>query len=732
MLFAKLAVLPQHVWKIHLQTFVAKVQNVDLFLAEIWSTPMPTKDDTDSRSQDIIKEKCAALELWTSYFVEGLTNEIGNSSVNRGIKMDVLSGHPVPFLPNLLCLMSNSSNSIRIAALESSRKLAKGINSWWEDNGKNLPKTKTILSKQVTKIFLQAIEKQRESIEKDCEAMELLLRNTFAFSVDKKKSKTTEKSQEINRGFYLNIAQDNAVEISEFLIGRLPFLHNKSGLVCVPLLMHTLGDWKEKSALFDSAVDLLINFAFEGEPLRIRRFSNRWEISALVSISELFSSETNMVSVLTSGNQETIEKVVEIIVRLLAVPAPSEMGPVRLMLLKGMTKTVFESMSMEAKRQVFVAVMKVGSQDDNIDCRSAANSILMSLPIHSDLLVPLITMDHKIEAIDTIHISKISRRKRRGIEPLSDSSHYGDWLTIAIEQSLNQGHDNPFSICVATFEFLQWKQDIKDPLSLVASVNRLLDAIVELLSKDRFIEVSQDGSKIASQIVATAAFLEELALSFLKSIADDHLQRGLNTRSEIKNNVSMGKSGSPHGKDTSLDQLEPFELDVILKCAQESPSGAVLNAALNLIESLALSAPHAVLSHVLEIISVLGSSSAASRAAMDAYSNSIASRCLTSVARAWSSASQPLENLIEFTLKSAVDAPVPYRSSLVRSLADALPNVSGLSLLIYSLLKLRSEQGNSSARNIFKNLDAEENWSADLATSLINEEVKIYQIIRLK
>lgn len=144
-------------------------------------------------------------------------------------------------------------------------------------------------------------------------------------------------------------------------------------------------------------------------------------------------------------------------------------------------------------------------------------------------------------------------------------------------------------------ELLQWKDNLESPLELVPPVQAVLSALLSWHS-----EADAAGAGAAAAPAAPQAplpggtYAMQLALSALLRLVQRAQQQGAGT--------------------------DAFDLSLAVRCAQAAPDAGLRNSALTLVGALAQAAPQAALSHVLEVVGVVGRSAAMQA---DTHSNKV-------------------------------------------------------------------------------------------------------------
>ena len=747
-IFRNLAIKPASLWRHHLQEFLIKLQSIRSaakFLEDIWCHPMEVLEEEKS---DQVLERCVALQLWAECFAHGLDASSVPEEKQRSSKRshprrsksltasdehktdENTSSHPTALIPNIFYVMSSTSRDIRMSASLACRTLAKTMETWWilMDDQASVNTSGSFLEKITMTSLLNALEDSAEAIQNDSEAVELLLRSSFL--------QTTASGPE--SALSLRIVRADADKLKEFLIQQIPHSTSNAKLACVPLLVRVLDVDGESTALLEAANVLLKKFALSQEdPLRLKiDGSDTHAIEALDAISGLLASESLLLAVFSSKDASLQQSTLESILGFLSIPAPTAVAPSRLSVLNGITCSVFEAMDTDAKRKIFVALTTLSSHDDDAKCRAAATSHVDQFHLEAETLVPLLSLEY-IKDSDSIRLST-SRRKRRGTGKLGSEKRdsVSASASESTEDAVSSLSADALATCAAVLEVLQWKENIKDALNLVPHINGLVEVLSTVLKAP---QTSTVGAKHESsgRIVASAAYLEELCLSYLTSLAKIHMKSSVGgpveSRTRIEAHIELAPSPrSRINKKASKtlvavdgdDVLSPFDIDLTIKCAQEASTGTLRVQALHLIQTLAAAAPHQALSRVLDVISILGSSapSFSSRNVIDSYSRNIASECLSSVAKAWISAGQTTDDIVDYTVKVVATAPALYRRLLLISLIGALPGISGLCSAILCLLSRLLEMNVELERPSLE--DDGELWPMDIAITVFNQQVR--------
>lgn len=328
------------------------------------------------------------------------------------------------------------------------------------------------------------------------------------------------------------------------------------------------------------------------------------------------------------------------------------------------------------------ALTAASTQDADQACRDAAHAALASLPLTADTIIPLLTISAPQE-----ESKGAPRRKRRAGDAGSNSS------TAA-------GRMAGFPSLIATVEVLQWKDDVIDEVQMVPQLQITLDEVLQAVAATHGTASESEGQDIAeeaddedlSATHAAQAYAMQLLLALLHNLARRHVhavsaEQAMAAAAPTATPAKGGRkttTAAASKKGAIAAAGHPFDIAVAVRCAQAAPDAAVRSAALGLVGILAGAMPQAALDHVLAVVSVVGD---ASSELLDAHSSAVVAQSLGAVASAWVSSGGDQKELVEAVVGAASGAPAPRRLPLLRALVAALPEVSGLCMVVLGLLQ---------------------------------------------
>ena len=265
-----------------------------------------------------------------------------------------------------------------------------------------------------------------------------------------------------------------------------------------------------------------------------------------------------------------------------------------------------------------------------------------------------------------------------------------------------------FPSFLAILEVLQWKDDVENAVELVPQLQNALEELLDSIAHHAAAAAREqtelnngvgdgasghghddaailDDESDSSGMQAAQAYAMQLTLALLHTLARHHVQPAAAVPAGVVLEPTTGTApkGRKKGGPANNKNGHPFDIAVPVRCAQAAPDAAVRSAALSLVGTLATAMPLAALEHVLTVISVVGD---ASSELVDAHSSAVAAQCLGAVASAWISSGGDPQELVDAVVSSAVAAPAPRRLPLLRALVAALPEVSGLCMVLIGLL----------------------------------------------
>lgn len=215
---------------------------------------------------------------------------------------------------------------------------------------------------------------------------------------------------------------------------------------------------------------------------------------------------------------------------------------------------------------------------------------------------------------------------------------------------------------------------------------------------------------LADGRLMAASYIMQLALAALLAI----VRRG----PAAAQPQPAAKKGGKQAQQQQQQPLHGFDFELAVRAAQAAPDGAVRNAALSLVGALATAAPHAALSHVLDVVAVVGESSATQN---DAHSSQVAAQALAAVVPAWVAGGNTLEQLVARVVEAAPRVPAHRRLPVLAALVSALPDVEGLSVVLALLLEhmaaARKQQGSAAAAGE----EDEGAWAGTVASGLLQQ-----------
>ena len=275
-------------------------------------------------------------------------------------------------------------------------------------------------------------------------------------------------------------------------------------------------------------------------------------------------------------------------------------------------------------------------------CRQMASVCLGPLPITANDVIPLI---NNAFSSSTTNRHKHARKNESKMKDMG--ADFGDALYSDIQRY------------IWLVEFLQWRlDDILGSVSLVKPVQATLTHLFSGCRSDASSTNDGSGNERAQQLYAlqlTVGILQSLA----KLLADAGADR----------------------------DMQAFDIDLAISCAQFAPDAAVRSEALRLISVLASTMPQAVLDHALRVVTVLENASAFGDF-IDAHSINLACQTLTAVGKAWIDGGRDVQSLVRTVVGATIKAHAIQQLPLLRALETALreSNVPSTSHVIFSLL----------------------------------------------
>lgn len=306
-----------------------------------------------------------------------------------------------------------------------------------------------------------------------------------------------------------------------------------------------------------------------------------------------------------------------------------------------------------------------------------ASVCLGSLPITANDVIPLID--------DAFSSSTTNRHKH----PRKNASRMKD-----MGADLGDALDSDIQRYIRLVEFLQWRlDDITGSFSLVKPVQETLTHLFSGCRSDASSTNDGSGDERAQRLYAL-----QLTVGILQSLA---------------------KLRADAGADRDM---QAFDIDLAISCAQFAPDAAVRSEALRLISVLASTMPQAVLDHVLRVVTVLENASAYGDF-IDAHSINLACQTLTAVGKAWINGGRDVQILVRTVIGATINAHAIQQLPLLRALETALreSNVPSTSHVIFGLL--------SHATLSFTAADQEASYKED-DTLLIALAKKLLQKVR--
>ena len=264
--------------------------------------------------------------------------------------------------------------------------------------------------------------------------------------------------------------------------------------------------------------------------------------------------------------------------------------------------------------------------------------------------------------------------------------------------------------CVAALELLQWKEDVQGWEALVPALQAALAATLDSGASGVGSPGAEAEGSLAGGRLMAVSYVMQLALAALLAI----VRRG---PAAPPAQPATAKKGGKHAQQQQQQPLHAFDFELAVRAAQAAPDGAVRNAALSLVGALATAAPHAALSHVLDVVAVVGESSATQN---DAHSSQVAAQALAAVVPAWVAGGNALEQLVAKVVAAAPRVPAHRRLPVLSALVSALPGVEGLSVVLALLLEhmaaARKQQGSAAASK-----EDEGAWAGAVASGLLQQ-----------
>jgi hypothetical protein len=209
---------------------------------------------------------------------------------------------------------------------------------------------------------------------------------------------------------------------------------------------------------------------------------------------------------------------------------------------------------------------------------------------------------------------------------------------------------------------------------MVPALQAALEALLAELAADA---EAEDGAGAGPW--SGAAYAMQLTLALLRALVTG---AGAAAAAPLPP-PSVGRRGRPPAP--RPPPASPFDLALVVRCAQAAPDAGARNAALALVEPLAAADPRGALAHALGVLGALGAGPA-----LDAHSEAVAAAALGAVGRAWAAAGGPLAGLADAAAEAVLAMPARRRLPLLAALLRALPPSEGLAALVAALLKLQA------------------------------------------
>lgn len=287
-------------------------------------------------------------------------------------------------------------------------------------------------------------------------------------------------------------------------------------------------------------------------------------------------------------------------------------------------------------------LLRAASKDPEEACRDAARTALAALPLHAEVLLPLLAEGAcraeggDVEMADAVDadeeqdevlqqliadaaaaaakVGTPRAKQRRGKAGSSKEEQAAADAAAAVERrrqqlaaqraarqqgrSAAEGQQAAATLpaaggsqeCVAALELLQWKENVEHSLLLVPALQAIAEAqLAQLGAAAAAAAASEEQPAEQSATAAEIVYVLQLCLSALRSLALAFRQ---------SHGAAVPPSAAkPKGKKGKAQQQQQpeggaaFDLGLAVRAAQLAPDGAVRNAALALIAELATGMP---------------------------------------------------------------------------------------------------------------------------------------------
>ncbi|KAG0589672.1 hypothetical protein KC19_1G038600 [Ceratodon purpureus] len=311
-----------------------------------------------------------------------------------------------------------------------------------------------------------------------------------------------------------------------------------------------------------------------------------------------------------------------------------------------LTSEFFKHLSVHVQEQLFQALVELSSSTC-ADIRAPTQAVLRTIVVPAKVIAAYL---HRLGSENQV-VEESPAKKKRRVKPVKTNEVGQLWSTP--QQQL--------SCTAALLEVLASLTNIEDRQELVIPLYQLLKYYQgekwQLPSTDLVTSVHPENGIVS---LTSPDYIQQLVLMNLEKLATTLLSV------------------------TNPDHAEIFDIDILVQCVADASDAATRNQALMLLTAIARIFPQKVLNHIVDLFSVIGSSTITQD---DKYSHDVTQQLLVVVVPFWLKTNKDPTTLLQIIVTALPQVPVHRRMSLVTTLLRVMKEKDSLHVFLMLLLE---------------------------------------------